>query len=95
MRRPGHHRPVGSLTAAWRFSWNGDEPPTLGDVCFETYGPGGDPDECERAFLLVGIEETGGTVCPYRLTFERLAWDAALELLAGGARTWCFYHERR
>lgn len=59
MTRPGHHRPVGSLTAAWRFHWHSDEPPTLGDVAFETSGPGGDPEECERAFLLVGVEETG------------------------------------
>jgi hypothetical protein len=74
--RPGHGRPVGTTTAAYRFSWPSHvEPPEFGDVTCETAYEGGDPAELERAFLVVGIEETASRARPYRIILERLAWD--------------------
>lgn len=91
-RRVGHGRPVGSVTAAYRFSWHRElGEPQLGDVTFETPGEGGDPFEIKRAFLLVGIEETASRARPYRLIFERLDWADALARVDAGDRFW-YWH---
>lgn len=86
---------MGTVTRPWRFSWPKDrEPPHLGDVCLQTVGPSGDPEEVERAFLLVGIEETSSRARPYRLIFERLGWEDALRRIAAldDDRVWTFYN---
>lgn len=88
--RPGHHRPIGSVTAPQRFEWHSEEPPLLGDVVLETPYEGGDPADCRRAFLLVGVVETAGR-CPYKLIFERLDYDAGLAAIDAGARSWHFF----
>lgn len=90
MIRPGHHRPIGSTTAPWRFSWSTLRPPQLGDIALES-GAGG-AGAVQRAFLCIGIEETTSKRRPYRLTFERLAWDDAYIRLyeSGAAHVWAF-----
>jgi hypothetical protein len=88
LRRPGHTRPLGSVTAPQRFEWGGQEPPELGDIACEITYPDGDPDELERAFLVVGIAETSSRRFPYRLTFERVAYGTPP---AQGRRTWTWY----
>lgn len=93
MRRPGHHRPIGSETAWSRFTWEGPAP-QLCDVTFEVTGPGGDPAELERGFELVGIVETSSPERPYRLKFERLEYSDALARVASGATTWTWWRIR-
>lgn len=88
--RPGHHRPLGTVTAPWRFTWGAPlEPPQLGDVALQTPYDGGDPDELRRAYLVVGIEETASRARPYRITFERVAYDTQPE---PGRRVWHFHN---
>jgi hypothetical protein len=94
VRRPGHHRPIGSETAYSRFSWHDAPPPELGDVAFEVTGPGGDPDELERGFMLIGIIETSSRDHPYRLKFERLDYADATARAAAGASTWHWWRVR-
>lgn len=94
MNRPGHGRPIGTLTAPRRFKPFEGRPPELDDVALQVTGPGGDPDELERAFLLVGIEETASRGWPWRLTFERIAYDdpRVLERVStNDARLWSFF----
>lgn len=57
-------------------------------MALETVYPDGDPDELERAFLVVGVEETSSKKRPYRIIFERVAYDTPP---AQGRRLWCFY----
>lgn len=49
---------------------------------------GSDPDELERAFLVVGVEETASRRFPYRLIFERVAYGTVPD---GGRRIWHFH----
>jgi hypothetical protein len=69
MRRPGHHRPLGS-TARLRFpDWpRTTRPPMLGDVTYETDGPGG--GDLRRYYEVVGVVELARG---YRLLCERIA----------------------
>jgi hypothetical protein len=89
--RPGHHRPVGSITAPMRMRWHvepdDDREPELGDFVVEIPYPGGDPELCQRAFRVVGVEEpTRGST--WKVTYERLEYPPARV-------DWSFYRDRR
>lgn len=90
--RVGHARPIGTVTAPRRFEWRSDDEPELGDVALQTAYEGGDPDELERAFLVVGIEETASKRWRYRIVFERVAYGT---LPDEGRRFWHFHNVPR
>ncbi len=91
-RRQGHGRPVGTLTAAYRFSQFEERQPELGDVTFQVEHAGGEPRVLKRGYLLVGIEETESRSRPYRLIFERLDYGDAWERVRRGAPWWCWFN---
>lgn len=70
MKRRGHGRPVGTITARFRFRVfaDSDYTPQLGHLMVET------PLDVERAYRIVGIEETRDPR-RYGLYLERLAWS--------------------
>jgi hypothetical protein len=72
MIRPGHHRPLGTTTWMRFPDWPRDRRrPQLLDVIVQTDGPGGDPDEVERAYEVFGVFETK---TGYRLHCERIPY---------------------
>lgn len=69
-----------------------NRPPQLLDVIVQTDGPGGDPDELQRAYEVVGVIETK---TGYRLICERIAYDDARILarsLTDDDRFWAFHN---
>jgi hypothetical protein len=71
-----------------RFSdWPADAgKPLLGDVIAQTPGPSGNPDSLQRAYRVVGVEETR---TGYRLVAERIAYAFAFDL------DWLFFNVPR
>lgn len=85
MRRKGHHRPIGTTTKKRFVEWHGDELPKLGDIA-QYSDPGGHPDDVERAYRVIGIEE-GRDTQHFKLLLERVLYDASPDT---GCRTWWF-----
>jgi len=88
--RPGHHRPIGTETWLRFPDWPriGRRQPQLGDICLQTDGPDGDPDEVERAYLVFGVWETRNG---YRLHVERVPYGTIPESHDPDAM-WCFHN---
>jgi hypothetical protein len=57
--------------------------PKCDEVCVELAYLGGDPDECQRAYRVAGVEETRHPF-RFRLLLERIEYETAVP-------NWSFY----
>jgi len=79
--RPGHHRPLGTFRKMRLY--DAVIAPKCDEVCVELACLGGDPDECQRAYRVAGVEETRDP-SRFRLLLERIEYATAVP-------DWTFY----
>lgn len=95
MIRPGHHRPLGTVTVMRFPEWPRNPPtrrqPQLGDIAVQTEGPDGDPDDVQRAYEVVGVVETR---TGYRLHMERVDY-MSLPGSSDPEAIWTFFNLRK
>lgn len=87
--RPGHHRPLGTVTWMRFPHWTHERAPELGDVVSQISCEGAeDADVLRRSYLIVGLEETR---TGYRLLLERVEYGT-LPDPPSWQKIWAFFN---